>query len=88
MKQFIVYSALVFSALVAVNASAAQQLTRQQAKEMNLTLIGTVTTTTTNAPMDARADLSQKADEKGGKYYVIIAADERGRTLATAEVYK
>lgn len=88
MKRIISICTLLFAAFFAFNASAAEQISRQQAKDMNLQLLGTITTTNTNAPMDAKADLSAKADKKGGRYYVIIAADERGRTVAEAEVYK
>lgn len=51
--------------------------------------IGTVTTTAeTTSPMDAKEELSKKADEKGGQYYVIISGREHGKFSATAEVYK
>lgn len=50
--------------------------------------IGTVTTAAeTSAPMDAKDLLSKRADEKGGKYYVIIAAGEHGKVSAIADVY-
>lgn len=39
-------------------------------------------------PMDLRDELSKLADEKGGQYYVIIAAREKGKFSAVAEVYK
>ncbi|PRD14127.1 YdgH/BhsA/McbA-like domain containing protein [Pantoea coffeiphila] len=88
MKKIISATALLFTATLAFNASAAEEISRQQVQEMNLDKIGVITTTGTNAPMDAKADLSAKADKLGGRYYVIIAAEERGRTLAEAEVYK
>ncbi|MBK0003100.1 DUF1471 domain-containing protein [Erwinia sp. S43] len=88
MKKIISVTALLFTATLAFNASAAEEISRQQVQEMNLDKIGVITTTGTNAPMDAKADLSAKADKLGGRYYVIIAAEERGRTLAEAEVYK
>ncbi|MBM7345920.1 YdgH/BhsA/McbA-like domain containing protein [Pantoea coffeiphila] len=88
MKKIISATALLFTATLAFNASAAQEISRQQVQDMNLDKIGVITTTGTNAPMDAKADLSAKADKLGGRYYVIIAAEERGRTLAEAEVYK
>ena len=51
--------------------------------------IGTVTTTAqTTSPMDAKEELSKLADEKGGKYYVVIAAQEKKKISATAEVFK
>lgn len=50
--------------------------------------LGTVTTTGETAPMDVKDELSKKADEKGGQYYVIISGREHGKFSATAEVYK
>lgn len=88
MKRLIVTAALLLSGAAAFNAVAAEEISSEQAKEMNLQTLGTVDTTSTSSPMDAKARLSKKADEKGGRYYVIIAADERNRTLAMAEVYK
>lgn len=38
--------------------------------------------------MDVKKALSKLADEKGGKYYVIIAEREKGKFDADAEVYK
>ncbi len=56
---------------------------------MNLTKIGTVSTSDTSAPMDARAELVKKADALGGKYYVITSGDKIGKDVrATADVYK
>lgn len=46
------------------------------------------TTAETTSPMDAKAVLSKLADEKGGKYYLIIAGREHGKFSATADVYK
>ncbi|HBV40287.1 MAG TPA: hypothetical protein DEF05_11540, partial [Erwinia sp.] len=45
-------------------------------------------TAETTSPMDAKAVLSKRADEKGGKYYMIIAGREHGKFSATADVYK
>ncbi|ROR08629.1 DUF1471 domain-containing protein [Erwinia sp. JUb26] len=88
MKKIISVTALLVTATLAFSASAAKEISRQQVQEMNLEKIGVITTTDTNAPMDAKAELSAKADQLGGSYYVIIAAEERGRMLAEAEVYK
>lgn len=56
---------------------------------MNLEKIGTVNTTAeTTSPMDAKRELSKLADEKGGKYFLVIAGREHGRFSATADVYK
>lgn len=75
--------ALPFSAL------AAKEVTKEEVKTMKLEKIGTVhTTAETTSPMDAKKVLSQRADEKGGKYYLIIAGREHGKFSATADVYK
>jgi len=88
MKKLITISALMLTTLAAFNASAAEQITREKAQEMKLEKIGTVTTNSTTDPMDANARLSKKADEKGGKYYVIIAAQQGNRDHALADVYQ
>ncbi|MTD29131.1 YdgH/BhsA/McbA-like domain containing protein [Erwinia sorbitola] len=88
MKQIIVTAVLSLAGLLAFNASAAQEITRQQALDMKLEKIGTVTTNSTLDPMDANARLSEKADAKGGKYYVIIAAQQGNHDHALADVYK
>jgi len=68
---------------------AAQELQKDKVKEMNLTKIGTVTTSDTTAPMDAKAEIVKKADELGGKYYVVTSGDKTGKDIhATADVYK
>lgn len=68
---------------------AAEELQKDKLKEMNLTKIGTVTTSDTTAPMDAKAEIVKKADELGGKYYVITSGDKTGKDIhATADVYK
>ncbi|HHG8772375.1 TPA: DUF1471 domain-containing protein [Raoultella planticola] len=42
-----------------------------------------------SSPMDLHEKLSQLADQKGGKYYVIISAREHGPNFeAIAEVFK
>ncbi|CAX61740.1 MULTISPECIES: DUF1471 domain-containing protein [Erwinia] len=74
---------------VSFTAMAAKEVTKEEVKTMNLEKIGTVTTTAeATSPMDAKKDLSQKADEKGGKYYLVIAGREHGKFSAAADVYK
>ncbi len=74
---------------VSFTAMAAKEVTKEEVKTMNLEKIGTVTTTSeATSPMDAKKDLSKKADEKGGKYYLVIAGREHGKFSATADVYK
>ena len=56
---------------------------------MNLTKIGEISTSDTTAPMDARRELSKKADELGGTYYVVTSAEKQTKNVrATADVYK
>lgn len=51
--------------------------------------VGTVTSTAqATDPMDLKGELSKLADEKGGQYYVILAAREHGKFSAVADVYK
>ncbi|HAK35708.1 MAG TPA: DUF1471 domain-containing protein [Pantoea sp.] len=74
---------------VSFSAVAAKEVTREEVKKMNLEKIGTVNTTAeTTSPMDAKRELSKQADEKGGKYFLVIAGREHGKFSATAEVYK
>ena len=68
---------------------AAQELEKDKAKEMNLTKVGEISTSDTSAPMDAKKELSQKADEMGGKYFVVTSANKDTKNVrATAEVFK
>ncbi|WP_246761175.1 DUF1471 domain-containing protein [Erwinia sp. BNK-24-b] len=70
-------------------ALAAKEVTKEEVKNMKLEKIGTVhTTAETTSPMDAKHVLSKLADEKGGKYYLIIAGREHGKFSAIADVYK
>lgn len=74
---------------VSFSALAAKEVTKEEVQKMHLTKIGTVNTTAeTTSPMDAKKKLSEAADEKGGKYYLVIAGREHGKFSATAEVYK
>lgn len=68
---------------------AAKELEKDKAKEMNLTKVGEISTSDTTAPMDAKKELSQKADEMGGKYFVVTSANKDTKNVrATAEVFK
>ncbi|RWR02430.1 hypothetical protein ED28_08595 [[Pantoea] beijingensis] len=74
---------------VSFGALAAEEVTKEQVDTMKLEKVATVTTTAeTTSPMDAKQKLSQLADEKGGKYFLVIAGREHGRISATADVYK
>lgn len=74
---------------VSFTALAAKEVTKEEVQKLKLEKIGTVNTTAeTSSPMDAKAVLSKLADEKGGKYYLIIAGREHGKFSAVADVYK
>ncbi len=49
---------------------------KDEVAKLNLTKIGSITTSRTTSPMDAKRDLSKKADELGGTYFVVIAGEE------------
>ncbi|WP_029590573.1 YdgH/BhsA/McbA-like domain containing protein [Franconibacter pulveris] len=79
----------LFIGSVSFGALAAEEIQKEKVKEMNLTKIGTIVTDDATAPMDAKQDLSKKADAMGGKYYVVISAQKPGQDIhATADVYK
>ncbi|WP_130832109.1 peroxide/acid stress response protein YhcN [[Erwinia] mediterraneensis] len=68
-------------------ASAAQLVTAEGAR--NLQPAGTVTISgVAGAPMDYRAQLSQKADAQGASAYRVIEARTGDNYHFTAEVYK
>lgn len=76
---------------VSFSSLAATELTKEElAKNPDkYEKIGTITTAAeTTAPMDAKTLLSKRADEKGGQYYVIIAAGEHDKVSALADVYR
>lgn len=89
MKMFKTIAISLLVGSVSFTAMAAKEVTKEEVKTMNLEKIGTVTTTSeTTSPMDAKAALSKMADEKGGKYYMVIAGREHGKFSAIADVYK
>ncbi|MFT4270766.1 MAG: DUF1471 domain-containing protein [Pantoea sp.] len=83
-----VVAAMVMGA-ISFSALAAKEVTKEEVQKMNLEKIGTVTTTAeTTSPMDAKKELSKLADDKGGKYFLVIAGREHGKFSAVADVYK
>lgn len=87
MKSYQVIIAAVLASTFSLSALAAQEISREEAYKYEK--IDVITTTSeTTSPADARDELSRMADEKGGKYFVIIAENEHGRFSAIAEVYK
>ncbi|VFS35517.1 Protein of uncharacterised function (DUF1471) [Serratia liquefaciens] len=55
-------------------AFAAKEIQKEDVAKMNLTKVGSITTSRTTSPMDARRDLSKKADELG---WEILCGDCR-----------
>ncbi|WP_158780996.1 YdgH/BhsA/McbA-like domain containing protein [Pantoea sp. BAV 3049] len=89
MKIFQTVAIALLVGSVSFGALAAKEVTKEEVKTMNLEKIGTVNTTAeTTSPMDAKRELSKLADEKGGKYFLVIAGREHGKFSATADVYK
>lgn len=83
-----IVTALVMGS-ISFGAFAAKEIQKEDVAKMNLTKIGSITTSRTTAPMDAKRDLSKKADELGGKYFVVIAGEKNEKTVhANADVYK
>ncbi|MBV8045456.1 YdgH/BhsA/McbA-like domain containing protein [Pluralibacter sp.] len=83
-----IVTALVMGS-VSFGAFAAKEITKEDVAKMHLTKLGSITTSKTTSPMDARQDLSKKADEMGGKYFVVIAGEKNEKTVhANADVYK
>jgi outer membrane lipoprotein-sorting protein len=87
MKMLKIVTVTILAGMVSFSALAAEEITKDEATKYEK--VGTVTTTAeTTSPMDANAELSKLADEKGGKYFVVIAGREHGKISATADVYK
>lgn len=87
------YKKIVVAALLvgtfSTGAMAAKEISREEAKKNNYTSLGTVTVNNEQtAPMDAKRAISKEADEKGGKYFVVIQANNDNKISATAEVFK
>lgn len=88
MKKFSVSMiALGLTTLMCSSAFAAKEITKEEAKQYEK--VGEVSTTKEyTAPSDAMKDISQKADELGGKYFVITSGNEGDKIRGTATVYK
>ncbi|MDZ7277114.1 peroxide/acid stress response protein YhcN [Pantoea eucrina] len=74
--------------LFAFGASAAQLVTNEQAQTLQPT--GSIITIsgTGGAPIDYRAQLSQKADAQGASAYRVVEANTGDSYHVTAELYK
>ena len=83
-----IVASLVIGSL-SFGAFAAKEIQKDEVAKMNLTKIGSITTSKTTSPMDAKRDLSKKADKLGGTYFVVIAGEKNEKTVhANADVYK
>ncbi|MDA5498326.1 DUF1471 family periplasmic protein YahO [Yersinia aleksiciae] len=54
----------------------------------NYVKVGSITTSGEISQSDAKAELSKKADEKGGDIYVLTSANTNNKIHGTADVYK
>ncbi|NUU66456.1 DUF1471 domain-containing protein [Enterobacteriaceae bacterium BIT-l23] len=92
MKKTALITAIVASAF-SFSAFAATQVSKQEIDQFKLVKVGDINVSQSggaiSSPSDLHDALSAKADEKGGKYYHIVAAREHGPNFeAVAEVYK
>ncbi|WP_045631765.1 YdgH/BhsA/McbA-like domain containing protein, partial [Klebsiella pneumoniae] len=62
-------------------AFAAKESQEEGVAKVNLAKVGSMATSSTTSPMDARRDQSEKADELGGKYLVVIAGQKNEKTV-------
>ncbi|MCC3702405.1 DUF1471 domain-containing protein [Rouxiella badensis] len=92
MKKILVTAAVALS-LFSLTASAAELISKDEAHHFKYHYVGKISVGATSgevsSPSDLHKKLSDEADKKGGKYYVIIAAREHGPNFeANAEVFK
>ena len=92
MKKALLGSVLALT-VASFGASAADMISKDEAHHFKLEYLGNVSVGASGGQISSPSDLHQKlsklADEKGGKYYVIIAAREHGPNFqAVAEVFK
>ncbi|MBT0727212.1 DUF1471 domain-containing protein [Rosenbergiella australiborealis] len=82
----------LFGLSCSLTAQAAQNISKEEIQHFKLTKVGSVSVSETggliSSPMDLHKEISKRADEKGAKYYVIIAAREHGPNFdAIADLY-
>ena len=92
MKKIAVVTSLLISA-VSFATFAADQVSKDEVAHFKLVKVGSVSVSqsggTISSPSDLHDKLSELADEKGGKYYHVVAAREHGSNFeAVADVYK
>ncbi|PWW11758.1 uncharacterized protein DUF1471 [Mangrovibacter plantisponsor] len=52
------------------------------------TKVGTISSAGETSPMDAKEELSKKADDLGGSVYVLTSGQTENKIHVTADVYK
>ena len=82
-----IVASLVIGSL-SFGAFAAKEITKEDVAKMKLTKIGNITTSKTTSPMDAKHDLSKKADEMGAKSFRITSVTGPNTLHGTAVIYK
>lgn len=92
MKRLMMATA-VLAIFSSAGAMAADQVSKEEIAHFKLVKVGTINVSQSggeiSSPSDLSAKLSALADEKGGRYYHIIAAREHGPNFeAVADVYK
>lgn len=92
MKKLTLVTSLLISAF-SFSAMAADQVSKEEISHFNLVKIGNVNVSHSGgqigSPSELHKELSKLADDKGGKYYHIIAATQKGPNFeAIAAVYK
>ncbi|WP_145513722.1 DUF1471 family periplasmic protein YahO [Yersinia massiliensis] len=81
---------LVLLGAFSTGAIAAELLTKEDLNKSpdQYEKIGNIVTAGELAPSDAKEELSKKADELGGDYFVVTSAMTNDKIHATADVYK
>ena len=81
--------ASLVTVLLSFGAFAADEIQKDDVAKMNLTKVGDIAASGGNEPVSIKEELSKKADEAGGKYYVITSDMKKSNhTHVTAEVFK
>ncbi|HKM97815.1 MAG TPA: DUF1471 family periplasmic protein YahO [Buttiauxella sp.] len=85
----VVFATIALGA-VSFGAMSAELLTKEAYNDHKdeYVKLGTITTSGETAPSDAKDELSKKADELGGQFYVVTSADTENKIHGTADVYK
>jgi len=89
--------ATLLAALLGLSCSfatqAAQNISKEEVTHFKLTKIGSISVAETggviSSPSDLHREIAKRADEKGAKYYVVIAAREHGPNFdAVVDLYQ